>query len=334
MIIVTGGTGFLGSHLICKLLLRGSQVTALKRETSGLKHFQTVCDLYFHDQSFPGDRLHWMDADVTSLPDLTQVISAGDKVYHCAAEVDFHPADLKRQYRVNVNGTANIVDACLERKAQKLVHVSSIGALGDPFKGQGVDEETPRKHSVSQTPYSKTKYLGELEVFRGMAEGLSAVVVNPAVITGPGDTHSGMRTLISMISEGLEYYPAGTSAWVDVRDVADAMILLMESEFEGERYILSSGNYSYQEVMNLMAENLGAPKPGKRASKGMMRLVSVLLWIREKFSGRKNPLTTDLIRIASSVTLYDREKFIRATGFQFMDLNRSVKDSCDFFRKS
>lgn len=330
MIVVTGGTGFLGAHLICKLLQSGMDVKALKRESSSTDRFEQIFKYYFPGNKQKKDYLQWGDCDVTDIVGLHHNIEEDDCVYHCAAEVHFKPGNDKQQFLVNVLGTANVVDVCLEKKARKLVHVSSIGSLGDSIGGHTVDEDTVRKKSVKQSSYSKSKYLGELEVFRGIAEGLNAVIVNPSVIIGPGEAGNGFSTLISMVRKGLGYYPQGANAWVDVRDVADAMILLMKAEIEGERFIISAENRSYQYILEQIAEILGVKPPIKKASYNLLKLAGFAGNIKEKFTRKPNPLTPDLIRISSSVSAYNPSKFVNATGFRYIPVIQSLKETCSF----
>jgi len=330
MIVVTGGTGFLGAHLICKLMQSGVDVKALKRESSSTDRFEQIFRYYFPGMALNNASLQWVDCDVTDIIGLHDNIGEDDCVYHCAAEVHFRPGNEKQQFQVNVLGTANMVDVCLEKKVRKLVHVSSIGSLGDSVGGYPVDEDTVRKKSVKQSSYSKSKYLGELEVFRGIAEGLNAVIVNPSVIIGPGEAGNGFSTLIGMVQKGLRYYPQGANAWVDVRDVAEAMILLMQAEIEGERFIVSAENRSYQYILEQIAEILGVKPPVKKASYNLLKLAGLAGKIKETFTRKPNPLTPDLIRISSSVTAYNPSKLIGATGFRYIPVIQSLKETCSF----
>jgi len=232
MIVVTGGTGFLGAHLLGLLLKQGQPVKALRRATSVLTPCYAIIDLYV-PTSVRDQLLEWYECDLLDTHGLAEIIGSGDEVYHCAAEVGFDAGQQNQMNRVNVTGTANIVNICLEKGAKKLCHVSSIGALGDGPTGTLVNEDTPRGRHRKSAGYSYSKYLAELEVFRGIAEGLDAVILNPSVILGPGGEAQGIGKLVSMVKKGLRFYPVGSNAWVDVRDVAQCMLALRTSQASG-----------------------------------------------------------------------------------------------------
>jgi dihydroflavonol-4-reductase len=333
MIVVTGGSGFLGAHLTGRLLSSGQQVLALHREGTSLDSCQKILDLYL-SRDAQEKLLSWKACDILDPIGLVEIINSGDVVYHCAAEVSFSAKKHPLMRNVNVRGTANVVNTCLENGIRKLCYVSSIGALGDVLPGSFVNEDTPRSLRIKHAGYGWTKYLGELEVFRGVAEGLNAVVVNPSVITGPGNSHQGIGKLIGMAKTGLDYYPPGANAFVDVRDVAEAMVQLMASDVCGERFIISAENLSYNVLLDYIAEALGVGAPQKLAGRNLLNLGRMYGSIREKFNGLPNPLSKDMVRISTAMSAYDNGKFKRATGFEYRSIRQSIKDSCLFLNET
>jgi nucleoside-diphosphate-sugar epimerase len=329
MLVITGATGYLGAHLCGHLLQRGENLLCLRRESSSMNSFERILSLYALSET-DQKRINWVNGDIMDPLRMLEVINEGDRVYHCAAEVTFAHSSNKLMELINVKGTANIVNACLENKAYKLCHVSSIGALGKAADGELIHEETYRTHLSKTKGYGYSKYLGELEVYRGIAEGLNAVIVNPSVIIGPGDTHQGIGKVKQFVKRGLQYYPSGSSAWVDVRDVASAMIFLMNSECKGERFIISSENLHYREFLSYVAEAVHKKKPDKLAPVFLLRLGQMASFIASLFKGHVSTLPGDLVNILCSHAAYDSSKYRKLSGKELIDVRTSVFDSCNF----
>ncbi|RLD62426.1 MAG: hypothetical protein DRJ01_06200, partial [Bacteroidetes bacterium] len=266
MILVTGGTGLLGSHLIFDLLKTEKQIVVLKHSENSISKINHSFSYYTDKPEEYLNRIKWVDGDVLDYYSLLDAMDDVSQIYHCAALVSFNPSDKKNLYKINVAGTANVVNAALEKNIDKLLFVSSIGALGSARNGNPIDENSEMTDSTSKSDYSKSKYLAELEVFRGINEGLKAVIVNPSVILGANNWQENINDFFSTIWNGLNYYTLGRTGFVDVRDVSNAMILLMNSEIEDERFILNSENLSYQEIFNLVADSLNKNKPKFYAS--------------------------------------------------------------------
>ncbi len=330
MNVVTGGSGFLGGHLICQLLQGGASVRALKREHSDLRRFQRIFALYFPDRAPADFPLQWLTGDVLDPAACLELIGPGDQVYHCAASVHFKDGHDEHLSLVNIQGTANIVNACVEKKAAMLLFVSSVGAFADAVDGSLISEASADSASPHSSAYANSKRAAEREVRRGLAEGLPAVIVNPSVITGPGEAENGLAALVHIVRKGLKYYPCGANGWVDVRDVACAMQRLMSPEFTGERFIISAENRPYQYILEQIALQLGVAVPATSAGSRLMKAVQRLGAIRQALLRIPNPLSRDLVRISSSVSAYDTTKLVGATGFSFRPLSQSLKDMCDF----
>ncbi len=264
---------------------------------------------------------------------LSNALNGIENVYHCAAIVAFTNKQKDKIIRENVAGTTNLVNACLESKIKKLCHVSSIASLGRSEAGAQVTEETEWVDSKYKSAYSISKHLSEREVWRGIAEGLDAVIVNPGIILGPGNWEAGSAKFFSTIYKGLKFYTKGVTGYVDVRDVSKAMILLMESEISGERYILNSENASYENVLKLIARNLGAKPPSVYASKWMGEIAWRWERIKEIALGIPALITRDTARTSHKCNYFSNQKIVDEFGFEFIPVEQSVKEVAVLFLK-
>jgi dihydroflavonol-4-reductase len=298
MVLVTGGTGLVGGHLIAMLLIEGQQVRALKRAGSNMQLAETILG-----KSFNSPLLQWIEGDVLDVYSLTEAMQHVTHVYHAAAVISFQPADVASMMKINVEGTANVVNAALSCGIKKLCYVSSIAAIGRALPGETVTEKTTWKASANNSNYAISKYGAEREVWRGTIEGLDAVIVNPSVIIGPGDWNSGSSKMFKKAYEGLKFYTDGINGFVDVRDVCRSMILLMNSTIKNERFIVSSDNVSFRAFEAL----------------------------RSFFTGSRPLITKETARSASQCYFYSSEKIIRETGFSFISIPESIKETCAVF---
>ncbi len=318
MILVTGGSGLLGNALIQTLLGKGRKVRALVHKTPlDIEHPNLT--------TVSGDLL-----DVFSIEDSLQGI---DEVFHCAGFVSYAPKMLEKLYKINVEGTANLVNACLSMGIRKLVHVSSVSALASAQEGL-ISEKNPWDKPAENSSYGKTKYLGEMEVWRAMAEGLNAVIVNPSVILGTGNWENGSSSLFKSVYDEFPWYSEGITGFVDVQDVVNAMILLMTSDVSEERFIISAENKTFKEVFNCMAENYSKRPPYKRVTP----FIAALVWrwekLRSVFTGGEPFVTRETARMAFKKTQYDNTKFLKAfPSFSYTSLQQSIAESCKVFQQ-
>lgn len=324
MIVVTGGTGLVGSHLIYELIKNGKQVTALIRPNTSRAKFTNSIKFYTNNAHEIAQKVNWVEGDLNSISDLKELINTGDRIYHCAAKVSFNPKDDLTTIETNVEGTANLVNVCLDKKVEKLCHVSSIGALGSKLNGQQINEETPWS-ATGKSAYSLSKYYSELEVWRGIAEGLNAVVVNPSVILGPGNWNAGSPKLFSLVAKGLKFYTKGSTGYVDVRDVVKAMILLMEAEISEERYLLSSENLSYQKLFNDIAVSINANPPLIYAN-SFMTLMAYKLMSLKCFLTRSEPtITKQTHKISHTKDQYSGIKISNSFNFEYTPISKTIE---------
>jgi len=319
VILVTGGTGFLGSTLLQYLIDDGHSVIALKRTSSVIP-----------DPLKSSSLIQWVDAEITDYFSLEEIIPKVDQVYHCAAKVSYQKEDAAEIIKTNVEGTKHIVNLCLEHQ-KRLLHVSSIAALGFSKKGLAVTEKDKWEYNPKISKYSLAKHESEMEVWRGIAEGLDAVIVNPSVIMGIGWGEKGSRAIFNLVNKGNKIYPLGSVGIVDVSDVAKIMIQLMNSDITSERYILNAENISNQDLLTKISGYLQKPAPHIKATPLMLSLAWRLSKIGSLLSGKKPTLTAESARAANSKLQYDNSKIREKLGYTFKPLDQTLKEVCEAY---
>ena len=334
MILLTGGTGLVGSHLLYELTAAGQNVRALRRKTSTPqiteKIFQWYNPEHFKDQL---GLIEWFDGDISDIFSLREALQDVSHVYHCAAVVSFVPSERPQMLKINIEGTANLVNACLLENVKKLCHCSSISAVGRPDKGTWVDESLIWKTSRKNSYYSISKFGAEREVWRGSEEGLDVVIVNPSVIIGPGDPNRSSARLFTTVKEGLRFYSGGATGFVDARDVAVAMKLLMDTDIVNERFILNSENISYRDLFQIIAKHAGVKPPFFKAGKTLSELAWRLEKARSLVTGSNPLITRETARSANSNYEFSNEKIRKELGFEFKSIDDAARNTAGFFNK-
>ena len=334
MDLVTGGTGLVGSHVLLELLSRDREVRAIHRSGSDRDLVRRILVHYRPDGAALFARIHWVECDLLDVDGLNDAMQGIEDVYHCGAQVSFDPRDTKTLFAINIGGTANVVNTALAAGVKTLVHTSSTGATGTSRNGTPVDEAMPFVNDRSSSPYSVSKYEGELEVQRGLAEGLRAVIVNPSVILGPGDGSRSSLTVIKRLERGSLFYPTGSMGFVDARDVAWAMVELATRGESGERYILSGPAITYRDLFGDIAVAFGHPRPAYPAPAWSLHLA----WRVEALRGwilRSRPMITrHTVHSALSHRSYDTSKVRDLLGIEFRSAKEAVNNACDFHRKN
>ncbi|MCD4682318.1 MAG: NAD-dependent epimerase/dehydratase family protein [Bacteroidales bacterium] len=333
MVFVTGGTGFLGAHLIYHLLKKGKKVRALKRISSNFDLFNRVFSFYSDTTQELKNSIEWVEGDILDVYLLDEALQDVSVIYHAAAVVSFQPGDKKKMMLSNIEGTANLVNVAIRKNIQSFCHVSSIAAIGRADNEKVIDENTIWKASKRNSNYAVSKYGAEREVWRGMEEGLNAVIVNPSIMLGPGELNSGAGKLISTVLNGLKFYTTGINGYVDVRDVAKVMIELVEKNITCERFILSSENLTYKEIFKQIAINVDKSPPLYKARQWMGEAMWRLEYIKGRIINSKPLITKETAKTARNNYNYSNEKLTKAIDFKFLPVSESIKDACDYYLK-
>jgi dihydroflavonol-4-reductase len=331
MDLVTGGTGIVGVHVLNELLDRGRKVRALHRAGSDrdlvlrvLRHYHADGDARFH-------RIDWAEGDLLEPDALRAAMRGVERVFHCAALVSFDPRDAERMFLHNITGTANVVNAMLESGVSRLGHVSSTATIGFRPDGSANDERVEFKRDKSASAYAISKHEAELEVQRGIAEGLHAVMVNPCVVIGPGPAGRSSMTIMERMRKGSRFFPRGSNAVVDARDVATALVRLMDKGAVGERHLLIGENISYRNLFTTIAETAGLAAPTIPLPPWVLGLAWRAERLRTLFGGR--PMITKVsARTASRPRLYDGSKARRLLDMEFRRAKEAVENTERFLR--
>jgi len=318
MILVTGGTGFVGSYILRQLVAQGKAVRAIKRKTSPMVLVEDIAD-----------QIEWVEADILDQGSLEEAFQGITHVYHAAAVVSFNPKEAETMKTVNVEGTANIVNFCLDFKVDKLLYVSSVAAIGRSETDSNINEKTKWKQSKLNSNYGKSKFKAECEVWRGIEEGLSAAIVNPTVILGGGVWSSSSCRLFQRVESGLNYYTEGVTGFIDVRDVANASIQLMNSEITAERFILNGKNLTFKDFISTTANQLGKPEPKTKVSKQLLNILWRLEWLKSKLSGSAPLLTKETASNSSHTNRYDGSKIKEFIPFSYTSIETTIKQTCE-----
>ncbi len=331
MIFVTGGTGLVGAHLLYELTLSGKKVKALKRKSSNLKQVLKTFSYYTDKAQDLFELINWVEGDILDYFSIEKLLKDVTEIYHCAAIVSFDPKDRKRMIANNVEGTANLVNAAIENKVKKVCHVSSIAALGRLENGIPVTEETNWVPVKKISGYSESKFFSEAEIWRGIEEGLDAVIINPSIIFGPSNWETGSSKMFKTIWDGMKFYTKGVTGFVDVKDVVKAMVLLMdENNFESaknQRFILSAEDWSYKKVFNQIADNLGKPRPTVFASDFLLQIVWRAAKLASVLNGRPSLITNESVANSNKIFSYDGNKIEKQFGFKYLSIAESIKQT-------
>jgi dihydroflavonol-4-reductase len=331
MILVTGGTGFLGAYVIADLLLSGEEVRAIRRESSDMSEVNSILALKLKGREDLLQRLQWFETDLLDVIGLESAMQGTEEVYHCAGVVSFNSGDSSLLTQVNVEGTANMVNVALATGIKKFCHVSSIAALGRSRHSENIDEDSKWEDSPINSNYAISKMKGELEVWRGIEEGLNAVIVNPGVILGFGDLDKGAGKIYSRVWKGNPFYTTGVNGYVDVNDVSAAMIQLMKSPGSGKRFILVAENAGWKKILGTMARGFGKPQPNIKLPPLLVGLGWRILHLHYLISGTEPLVTRESARSAFNTFFYSSKKIEDEIGFRFMPLEDTILRSCREF---
>ncbi|WP_324719860.1 NAD-dependent epimerase/dehydratase family protein [Salinimicrobium sp. HB62] len=335
MILVTGGTGLVGSHLLLDLAQTGKKLKAIYRTEKSLEGVKKVFS-YTNSQEEVlrlFNLIEWIRADITDIPSLAKAFEGVRYVYHCAAMVNFDSSKDAQLRKVNIEGTANIVNYCIKNKIEKLVHVSSIATFDKKPGEKEISELSFWNKELDHNMYAITKYGAEMEVWRASQEGIPVVIVNPGVILGPGFWNDGSGKIFKKVNSGLNYHFPKTTGFVGVWDVVKAMVKLMNSSVKNEEFILVSENLSFREVFNLTARNLNKPAPSKKLKKWMIFAGWVWQEISALFTHRQRQLDSRLQKSLYEHSFYSSNKLKRELSFEFQPIAGVIETTAEAFKK-
>ena len=321
MILVTGGSGLVGSHLIKNLIAQGHHLKAIYRNQNTIPS-----ELLNHKN------ITWVQADLLDVPALEDAFEGVTKVYHAAATVSFAPKNKATMYAINVKGTANIVNVSLYKNITKLIHVSSVAALGRIRPNELINETMYWAEDTSNSVYGHTKYLGEMEVWRGIEEGLCAAIINPSIILGFCNWNTGSGSIFKNVYNNFKWYSTGSSGFVLVNDVVNSMVSLMNSNIDNQRYIISGINCTYQNTLNLIANGFGKNNPTKKVTPFLAAIVWRLEKLKAFFTGAEPLITKETAATALTNIAYDNSKSIKEIpNFNYSNFEEGVTKICKEF---
>jgi dihydroflavonol-4-reductase len=320
MILVTGATGLVGSHLLISLLQENDKVKALYRNSNNIDKVKNV--FAYKNQLELFDEINWIEGDITDIPSLNIAFENVTTVYHCAALISFDPKDEDKLRKVNIEGTANIVNCCIDFGVKKLCHVSSIAALGDTKEGEfNITENTEWNPEKLHGDYAITKYGAEMEVWRGFQEGLEVIIVNPGVIFGFGFPEQGSSVIFKSVKKGLSFYTKGKTGIIAVEDVVNCMIQLMHKKINGQQYSLVAENPTLDTLLFTIADGLKVKRPSIYANRALTSIAWRMDWLLSILMGKKRDFTKATSISSHSIDTYDNSKICKELDYKFLDMN-------------
>jgi nucleoside-diphosphate-sugar epimerase len=320
MVLVTGGTGFLGSYIIQNLIERGHAVRAIRR--SAKLPFWIPKNIF--------DTVEWVEGDVLDVVSLNDAMQDVDAVIHSAAIVSFVKGDRKKMYSINVDGTANVVNVALDNKVKRFVHVSSIAAIGRTAEQDIINEEKKWEENKNNTHYAISKHHAEMNVWRGFAEGLEGIIINPSTILGYGDWHSSSCTIFKNVYKGFDWFTKGVNGFVGVEDTAEAAVQLLFSDITEKRFIVNAENLVFQNLFNEIADGFHKKKPSKEATLFLGEVAWRMESFKSLFTGKKPLLTKETAKVAQSKTSWNGAALLQALPqFQYTPIENVIKNSCE-----
>ncbi len=324
LILLTGATGFLGSYILQELIEQGYTVRALRRTPKALPWIpESILR-----------QADWKEGDVLDVVSLEEALSGVDAVIHAAAVVSFHPSERKRMYQVNGEGTANMVNMALEAGVRRFIHISSVAALGRTENESTVSEESKWEDNPIQTHYARSKFKAELHAWRGMAEGLEGLILNPSTILGYGDWNSGSCGLFRQTFRGFPWYTDGINGFVDVRDVARATRLALESTISEQRFVICAENWHFRDLQQAMADTFGVKGPTRKATPFLLGIAWRMAMLKGWISGKPELLSKESARVGISRTRFDNQKFLTAfPSFQYRPLRETLAEACQRYKQ-
>lgn len=324
-VLVTGGTGFLGAYIIKNLIEKNYRVRAIRRSAK----------TPFFIPSPIMQKVEWVEGDVLDIVALADAMQGVEAIIHSAAIVSFDKKNRHHMYAVNCEGTANVVNLALENNIKRFVHISSVAALGRTIKMDKINEERKWMDNKNNTHYAISKHQAEMEVWRGFSEGLNGVILNPGTILGYGDWHTSSCAIFKNVYKEFSWYTEGVNGFIGVEDVAEATVRLIESGIKEKRFIVSAENWTFQQLINTIAENFDKRKPQRKATPLLGEIAWRLEYFKSLFNGEKPLLTRESARVAHSMTEFDNSSVLKAIPeFSFTPLITVIKNACEKYKEA
>ncbi len=335
MILVTGGTGLVGSHLLLDLVKTENKVRAIHRKNSDLSAVEKVFTYYIPttEASFLFNRIEWIEASLEDIPALSIAFEGVTKVYHSAALVSFHSKDLNALRKVNIEGTANIVNLCISGKIQKLCYISSIATM-DPGPGEPqVTENFTWYPEKNHSDYAISKHGAEIEIWRATQEGIPAVILNPGVILGPGFWDKGTGQIFKKVAEGLNYHFPKTTGFVGVQDVAELAVLAMDSPVQNEQFIVVAENLSFKNVFDAIARSFEKRPPQKELKPWMIVAGWIIQSLGYYIFGTEKQISRRDYKSLFEHTLFSNMKVKSEFGYEFTPIKAVISKTVELYKQ-
>lgn len=324
MILITGASGFLGGHLLEALQDQPLPVRALYHSHVPATRYASVT---------------WQQCNLLDIYDVAAAMKGITHIYHCAGIVSFDPRRKHAVIQENTTMTAHVVNAALDQQVERMIHISSVAALGRgiPSGADGMlhlDEDMEYEEHIQNSSYAQGKFRAEMEVWRGMAEGLSAAILNPSVILGEGNWEEGSANLMKIVYSEFPWYTTGINGWVDVKDLVRAMLLLMQSPVNEERFIINNGNYAYLDIFTKMAKALNRKPPHQKAGSFITEIVWRMEYLKSMVAGKAITISKETARTAQLKCEYDNKKFLKLfPDFQYTPIDHTIQRMAAAFLK-
>ena len=320
VILVTGATGFVGAYVVRDLILAGYRVKAMRRKKL----------LPFFVDSEILRRAEWIEGDIMDIPAIDEALQGTDAIVHAAAMVSFKHSEAEEMFRINIEGTANMVNLAIEHGIKKFIHVSSVSAIGREKNDILVNESGKWSGKFRQTRYGVSKQRAEMEVWRGIAEGLNAVIINPATILGYGDWNQSSSAIFKSIYRGFPWYTTHVNGFVGIEDVSRVIVELLSADVTAERFIVSAENKTYESIFNAISDAFGKKRPWRRATPFLAALAWRLEFIRSMIQGSPRMITRETSTLALSDSAYDNKKLLSVLpGFKFSPIDEIITRACN-----
>jgi nucleoside-diphosphate-sugar epimerase len=330
MILVTGSTGLLGSHLLVELSLSYDKIRASYRVEEKIRQVEKLFRFYLKGQYQKFfERIEWVKCDLSNFSELEDLFRGIEMVYHCSGKVSFYKSDFNSCLQNNKYVTSNIVNFSIHHRVKKLCYVSSTAAIGVNSKAKTTELDI-WENGKSISGYSVSKFSAEKEVWRGIEEGLNAVIINPCVILGPGNWNESSLTIFKTAEKGISFYPSGRNAIVDARDVAKSMLLLMESSIHSERFLCTGVNITFRDLFSNLCLKFGKKAPSISVPRWLTLLVAFISETTSRLTGRKSGISIETAYSAYKSIEYDNSKLRKAIDVEFHTLEETIDNAIAF----